>query len=214
MLWDTRTREVVNNESADIIEILNSAFDDFAPDDAPDLAPPDLRPSMDSWNDLIYHNLNNGVYRSGFAQSQEAYEDAVRDVFDTLDRLDAHLATSRYLCGGRVTLADVRLFTTLFRFDAIYHGLFKCSQRKVAEYDHLPGYLRDMYQASACTFHHPPLPGVAATCDLDANLAGYYGTLFPLNPGGIIPLAPTVSTHDSLTAPHNRAMLSSVLVAA
>ncbi len=191
VLWDTRTKAIVNNESAEIIMMLNSEFNDFAQHSSLDLYPEDLRDCIDAWNEKIYHAVNNGVYRCGFAQSQAAYQQACEELFAVLDEIDAALATQRYLCGDRVTLADVRLFTTLFRFDAVYYGLFKCNRRRIQDYPHLGLYLRDLYQ----------LPGVADTCNLEAVKQDYYGNLFPLNPGGIIPLGPEITY---LSEPHGR----------
>ncbi len=180
VLWDTHTRTIVNNESADIIVMLNEAFNAFAARPEVDLYPSECRDRIDAWNDRIYHTVNNGVYRCGFARTQSAYEDACTALFTTLDDMDALLGQQRYLCGDRLTLADVRLFTTLFRFDAVYHSLFKCDRRRIREYTHLWPYARDIYQQ----------PGVAATCDIDTIRRDYFGNLFPLNPGGIIPLGP------------------------
>ncbi|MEB3358376.1 MAG: glutathione S-transferase family protein [Synechococcales bacterium] len=191
VLWDTQTGAIVNNESAEIIEILNAAFNEFAVHAGLDLQPPDLEMAIAHWNAKIYPAVNNGVYRCGFAQTQAAYDRAVGDLFAALDEIDVALAHQRYLCGDRLTLADVRLFTTLFRFDAVYYGLFKCNRRRIQDYANLGGYLRDLYQ----------LPGVAATCDLEAVKRDYYGNLFPLNPGGIIPDGPNVS---DLNRPHGR----------
>ncbi|MGL5832014.1 MAG: glutathione S-transferase family protein [Waterburya sp.] len=191
ILWDDETKTIVNNESAEIIEILNSEFNQFAQHPEFDLYPAVQKEVIDSWNKKIYHSVNNGVYRCGFAQSQQAYDLASQELFAALDELDQALATKRYLCGDRPTLADVRLFTTLFRFDLVYYGLFKCNLRRVADYHHLSGYLRDLYQ----------LPGVAATCDLESVKRDYYGNLFPLNPGGIIPLGPDLT---NLLQPHQR----------
>ena len=137
--------------------------------------------------------MNNGVYRCGFAQSQEAYDKACNELFAALDEIDAALETSRYLCGD-ITLADVRLFTTLFRFDIAYYGLFKCNRRRIRDYQNLGAYLRDLYQ----------LPNVAGTCNLESVKQDYYGNLFPLNPGGIIPLGPDMT---SLLEPHGRGSL-------
>ncbi|MGB3205388.1 MAG: glutathione S-transferase C-terminal domain-containing protein, partial [Crinalium sp.] len=134
VLWDKETKTIVNNESAEIIVILNSVFNDFAKNPTLDLYPEDLKPTIDSWNDKIYNTVNNGVYRSGFAQSQTAYEQACNELFATLDEIDEVLAKNRYLCGDRITLADVRLFTTLFRFDIVYYGLFKCNRRRIQDY--------------------------------------------------------------------------------
>jgi glutathionyl-hydroquinone reductase len=186
VLWDAHSQTIINNESADIIELLNSEFKDLAA--GPDLYPEALRTDIDALNDKIYATVNNGVYRCGFAQTQTAYDQAVGELFATLD---ARLATQRYLCGGHLTLADVRLFTTLIRFDVSYHGIFKCNRRRIADYPHLSGYLRDLYQ----------LPGIAETCDIEAVKRDYYGNLFPLNPGGIIPVGPG---WESLLQPHGR----------
>jgi len=195
VLWDTHTRTIVNNESADIIKILNSAFNDLATRPELDLYPDDLQDTVERWNDRVYHAINNGVYRCGFAQTQAAYTEACTLLFKTLDDLDQHLQSHRYLCGDRLTLADVRLFTTLFRFDAVYHGLFKCDRQRLRDYPHLWPYARDLYQQ----------PGVAATCDLDTIRRDYYGNLFPLNPGGIIPLGPDPQTWQT---PHQRDSLA------
>ncbi|MEM1310614.1 MAG: glutathione S-transferase C-terminal domain-containing protein [Cyanobacteria bacterium P01_H01_bin.153] len=178
VLWDTQTRTIVNNESADIIRILNTAFNTFAVRPEWDLYPSDRRAIIDHWSDRIYHAVNNGVYRCGFARTQDAYEAACTLLFETLDDIDQHLAAQRYLAGDLLTLADVRLFTTLFRFDTVYHGLFKCDRQRLRDYPHLWPYARDLYQQ----------PGVADTCDLSSIRRDYYGNLFPLNPGGIIPL--------------------------
>jgi glutathionyl-hydroquinone reductase len=182
VLWDSQTQSIVNNESSEIIVMLNSQLNEFARNSSIDLYPKDLQETSDSWNDKIYHTVNNGVYRCGFAQTQEAYEKACTELFTTLDEIEVALEKSRYLCGDRVTLADVRLFTTLFRFDIVYYGLFKCNRRRIQDYANLSPYLRGLYQ----------LPGVAETCDLDSVKRDYYGNLFPLNPGGIIPIGPDV----------------------
>lgn len=186
VLWDTQTQMIVNNESAEIIQILNSAFNAVARHPELDLYPEALRSSIDSWNQKIYATVNNGVYRCGFAQTQAAYERACQDLFTTLDEIEATLSQQRYLCGAILTLADVRLFTTLFRFDVVYYGLFKCNRRRIRDYPYLFPYLREIYQ----------LPGIAATCDLEAIKRDYYGNLFPLNPGGIIPLGPDMADLD------------------
>ncbi|MGJ3244807.1 MAG: glutathione S-transferase family protein [Elainellaceae cyanobacterium] len=195
VLWDAETHTIVNNESADIIITLNSEFNAFASHPELDLYPADLKSSIDAWNDKIYSAVNNGVYRCGFAQTQAAYETACNELFEMLDEIDAALQTNRYLCGDRLTLADVRLFTTLFRFDIVYYGLFKCNRRRIQDYQHLGAYLRDLYQ----------LPGVAKTCNLDAVKRDYYGNLFPLNPGGIIPSGPDIT---NLMDAHGRDRLS------
>lgn len=192
VLWDIQSRTIVNNESAEIIVILDQALNEFA--DHPDLElyPKSLRPQIDTWNQRIYATVNNGVYRCGFAQSQAAYERACQELFDTLDAIDQTLEHQRFLCGPNLTLADVRLFTTLFRFDAVYYTLFKCDRNRIQDYPYLGPYLRDLYQH----------PGIADTCDLDAVKRDYFGNLFPLNPGGIIPKGPDL---QSLQVPHQRA---------
>jgi putative glutathione S-transferase len=191
ILWDEQTNTIVNNESAEIIEIFNSQFNRYAKHPNFDLYPEVLKSAIDRWNEKIYHAVNNGVYRCGFAQTQQAYDLASKELFSTLDEIDAVLTTNRYLCGDRPTLADVRLFTTLFRFDLVYYGLFKCNLRRIQDYQNLGAYLRDLYQ----------LPGVADTCDLESVKRDYYGNLFPLNPGGIIPIGPNIS---DLLQPHHR----------
>ena len=196
ILWDSKTNSIVNNESAEIIEILNAEFNQYAQHPDFDLYPPVLKEKIDWWNDKIYHAVNNGVYRCGFAQTQQAYEKANQELFTVLDEIDAALKTTRYLCGDRPTLADVRLFTTLFRFDIVYYGLFKCNRRRIRDYSNLGAYLRDLYQ----------LPGVAATCDLESIKRDYYGNLFPLNPGGIIPTGPDIT---DLLQSHNREIINS-----
>jgi glutathionyl-hydroquinone reductase len=191
VLWDGETQSIVNNESAEILVMLNDGFNEWAEHPELNLYPEDLRPSIDGWNEKVYHNVNNGVYRCGFAQTQGAYESACKGLFETLDELDTVLGKQRYICGDRVTLADVRLFTTLFRFDAVYFGLFKCNLRQIQSYPNLGPYLRDLYQ----------LPGVAQTCNLEAVKRDYYGNLFPLNPGQIIPLGPDAM---NFSLPHER----------
>lgn len=190
VLWDNQTKTIVNNESAEIIVMLNSEFNEFANNPQLNLYPEELKDKIDWWNEKIYHSVNNGVYRCGFAQTQQAYDQVCDELFKTLDEIDTALSTSRYLCGD-ITLADVRLFTTLFRFDAVYYGLFKCNQRRIQDYDNLGAYLRDLYQ----------LPGIADTCDIESVKQDYYGNLFPLNPGGIIPSGPDMMY---LKKPHGR----------
>ncbi|XP_077229883.1 glutathione S-transferase family protein [Tasmannia lanceolata] len=197
MLWDMEKRDVFCNESYDIIEFFNSGFDGSEGDSGLDLNPPSLKGKIEYWNQIIYPTVNNGVYRCGFAQSQEAYDVAVNGLFSTLEMLEAHLATSRYLCGDALTLADICLFTTLIRFDLVYNVLFKCTKKKLLEYPNLHGYTRDIYQ----------IPKVAATCDFNAIMDGYYRILFPLNPGSIRPALPSGCEHESLAKLHNRESL-------
>ena len=183
MLWDTQTNSIVNNESAEIIEILNAEFNDYATHPELDLAPIALQDSIDQWNELIYQSVNNGVYRCGFAQTQAAYDRAHTELFTTLDRIEDTLTTQAYLCGELLTLADIRLFTTLIRFDLVYNTLFKCNRRRIKDYPQLQAYLQKIYN----------FPGIAETCDFQTILQDYYGNLFPLNPGGIIPQLPDMS---------------------
>lgn len=183
VLWDRKTKTIVNNESSEIIKILNSQFNDFATNPNLNLYPDELKSGIDDWNEQIYHKVNNGVYRCGFAQTQSAYEQACQSLFSTLDDLDQVLSTNRYLCGDDLTLADIRLFTTLIRFDVVYYGLFKCNRRRIQDYPNLRRYVRDLYN----------LPGVKETCFIEQYLKDYYGNLFPLNPGGIIPITPDLS---------------------
>jgi glutathionyl-hydroquinone reductase len=183
MLWDTHTYSIVNNESAEIIEILNSEFNEDAKHPELDLAPIALQESIAQWNEVIYQTVNNGVYRCGFAQTQAAYDKAHTELFAQLDAIELLLKTQDYLCGDLLTLADIRLFTTLIRFDLVYHNLFKCNRRQIRDYPQLQAYTTKIYQ----------LPGVAATCNFPTILQDYYGNLFPLNPGGIIPQLPDLS---------------------
>ncbi|KAK3405185.1 hypothetical protein EUGRSUZ_K01434 [Eucalyptus grandis] len=199
MLWDVDRSDVACNESYDIIRVLNSGLNGLARHPEVDLAPPELEAEIEEWNRVIYPGVNNGVYRCGFAQSQEGYDAAVTELFRTLDMLDDHLSRSRYLCGDKLTLADVCLFTTLVRFDPVYNVLFKCTKKKLVEYPSLHGYMRDIYQ----------VPKVAATCDFDAIMDGYYRFLFPLNPGNIKPIMPSAFAGDALFEPHGRERLSS-----
>jgi glutathionyl-hydroquinone reductase len=198
ILWDTKTKTIVNNESGEIIEILNAAFNSFIPDSDRDFYPENLKPTIDDWNEKIYHAVNNGVYRCGFAQTQEAYDRACDELFAMLDQLELVLSQQRYVCGDRLTLSDVRLFTTLFRFDVVYYSLFKCDRQRISDYPNLGGYLRDLYQ----------IPGIAGTCRLEDVKRDYYGNLFPLNPGGIIPSTPNVSR---LLVAHDRDRFSRLI---
>ncbi len=180
VLWDREQGRIVNNESADIIRIFNSAFDHLTGNDL-DFYPTPLRATIDAWNDLVYEKLNNGVYRAGFAKTQANYEQAVTEVFAALDRLEAHLATHRYLAGTYLTEADWRLFVTLVRFDAAYHGAFKCNTRRLEDYSSLSNYLRELYQ----------WPGVRETVNLEHIKVGYY-TNPAINPALIVPKGPVL----------------------
>ena len=189
VLWDDERGTIVNNESAEIIRMLNSAFDACGAS-GPDLYPEPLRATIDEVNELVYENVNNGVYRAGFATTQASHERAVRRLFDTLDTLDARLANQRYLAGETVTEADWRLFTTLVRFDTVYATHFKCNVRRLVDYPNLWAYTRELYQ----------WPGVAGTVDLAQIKAHYYGSHPALNPNGIVPLGPELD----FDAPHGR----------
>ena len=180
VLWDTRTRTIVSNESADIVRMLNSAFDGMGARPG-DFYPEDLRPEIDALNTRIYGTVNNGVYKAGFATTQAAYEDAVFPLFDTLDFLERHLARRRYLCGDTLTEADWRLFTTLVRFDAVYVGHFKCNIRRIVDYPNLWGYARDL-------FNHP---GVRSTVNFHHIKHHYYTSHPTVNPHRIVPVGPT-----------------------
>lgn len=188
VLWDRQAGRIVNNESADILRFLNRAFDGLTGNRL-DFYPEPLRPAIDAWNIRIYDGLNNGVYRAGFARTQASYEAAVREVFATLDALEAYLAGSRYLAGEYLTEADWRLFVTLVRFDAAYHGAFKCNLRRLEDYPRLSGYLRELYQ----------WPGVRETVRIDHIKRGYY-RIRSINPAGIVPAGPVLD----LERPHGR----------
>ena len=189
VLWDRESRRIVNNESSELLRILNSGFGDLA-DQSVDLYPPHLRSAIDEINGFIYPRVNNGVYKSGFATSQTAYEEAVIDLFKALDVLEQRLAAQRFLVASEApTEADWRLFTTLVRFDAAYVGHFKCNIRRIADYPVLSAYLRDLYKQ----------PGIAATVRIDEIKAHYYGTNPEINPSGIVPVGPELdfsAVHD------------------
>lgn len=189
VLWDHERGTVVSNESADIIRMFNSAFDDIGA--APgDFYPALRRAEIDQVNRRVYDDVNNGVYKAGFATTQEAYEDAVVPLFDALDWLEARLAKTRYTCGYTLTEADWRLFTTLVRFDAVYVGHFKCNLRRIADYPNLSGFLRELYQ----------VPGAAETVDFRHIKGHYYQSHDMINPTGIVPKGPILD----LEAPHGR----------
>jgi putative glutathione S-transferase len=181
VLWDRQTGTIVNNESAEILRMFNSAFDGLGARPG-DYYPPDLRAEIDALNARIYDAVNDGVYKAGFATTQAAYEEAVGRLFETLDWLEERLARRRYLCGDRVTEADIRLLVTLLRFDLVYYAHFKCNLRRLADYPGLSGYARDLYQ----------LPGVAATFDAAHAKRHYYESHRTLNPSGIVPAGPPV----------------------
>jgi putative glutathione S-transferase len=182
VLWDKQKQTIVNNESADIIRMLNKAFDEFG-DASVDLYPPELQADIDALNAPVYEKFNNGVYRSGFAQSQEAYEEGVAGVFEILDMLDKQLSDGRsYLFGDKLTESDIRVFVTLVRFDIAYFGNFKCNLRRVSDYDHLEPYLKRILA----------IPEIAETVNLDHIKRGYY-SIVKVNPLGIVPIGPELS---------------------
>jgi glutathionyl-hydroquinone reductase len=191
-LWDNRTGRVVNNESSEIIRMFNSEFNDIAGNDA-DFYPPALRPEIDRMNDLVYANVNNGVYRCGFARSQAAYEAAYDALFQTIDELETRLGRQRYLVGRQITEADWRLFPTLVRFDVAYFSLFKCNKRRIADYPNLSNYMLELYR----------IPGIAATVKPRHYVINYW-SIKRLNPTGIIPKGTPVD----YTQPHDRARLA------
>ena len=179
VLWDHHTQTIVNNELSEIIRMLGSAFDAVGAKPG-DFYPRPLREDIDAINQRVYDTLNNGVYKAGFATSQVAYEEAVGPLFDTLDWLEDRLSRSRYLCGDALTEADIRLFTTLVRFDAVYHGHFKCNLRRIVDYRHLWAYTRDIFQ----------MPGIADTVDLGHIKRHYYMSHLRINPTGVVPVGP------------------------
>ncbi|MHC8406729.1 glutathione S-transferase family protein [Pseudomonas sp. TMB3-21] len=193
VLWDKQQNRIVSNESAEIIRMFNSAFDELTGNKL-DFYPAPLRAEIDALNDRIYPAVNNGVYRAGFATSQQAYEEAFDEVFAELDRLEQLLGANRYLVGEYLTEAGVRLFTTLIRFDAVYHGHFKCNLRRIADYPNLSNWLREMYQ----------WPGIAETVDFTHIKNHYYGSHKTINPTGIVPKGPA----QDFAAPHDRARLN------
>ncbi len=192
ILWDKRNATIVNNESSEIIRMLNQAFDEWG-DSALDLYPPDLRPAIDEINAITYPNVNNGVYRCGFATSQGAYAEAFAVLFRTLDDIEARLARNRYLTGNRITEADWRLFTTLVRFDSVYNSHFKCNQWRIIDYPDLWGCTRELYQ----------WPGVAETVSIPQIKRHYYWSHTSINPTRIVPEGPAID----FTMPHNRKCL-------
>jgi putative glutathione S-transferase len=189
VLWDKQTGTIVNNESSEIIRMFNSAFDGLT-GSKDDYYPAALRAEIDPLNDLIYDTVNNGVYKSGFATAQDAYDENVRKLFETLDVLDERLGRNRYLLGDRVTEADWRLFTTLVRFDAVYVGHFKCNIRRIEDYGNLSAYLRDLYQTH----------GVRETVNLHHIKDHYYRSHKTINPTGVVPLGPDLD----FDRPHDR----------
>ena len=193
VLWDKETDTVVSNESSEIIRMLNEAFDAWG-DAELDLYPESLRSEIDAINERVYHSVNNGVYKCGFATSQEAYEEAFAALFDSLTWLEELLSQRRYLAGNRITEADWRLFTTMIRFDPVYVGHFKCNKHRLVDLPNLWGHTRELFQ----------LPGIAETVDFHHIKHHYYGSHASVNPTGIVPLGPEID----FFAPHDRKRLS------
>jgi len=189
VLWDSQTRKIVNNSEDDILRMFNQAFHHLV-SGTPDLYPESLRADIDHLNARIYDTVNNGVYKAGFATTQHAYEHAVSQLFETLDQLEARLSSQRYLFGSQIVETDWHLFVTLIRFDAVYHGHFKCNIRRIIDYPHLFGYLKDLYQHA----------GIAETVNFDHIKRHYYMTHDDINPTGIVPLGPA----QDLMSPHGR----------
>ncbi|MEX0707628.1 MAG: glutathione S-transferase family protein [Woeseia sp.] len=190
VLWDKQKKTIVSNESAEIIRMLNSAFDGLEGVVAGDYYPDALRKEIDALNERVYNTVNNGVYRAGFATTQEAYEEAVEPLFESLDWLDKRLGSRRYLAGDRITEADWRLFTTLLRFDPVYVGHFKCNRRRIVDYPNLWPYTRELYQH----------PGVAGTVNMHHIKHHYYASHDMINPTGVVPVGPDID----YTEPHGR----------
>jgi putative glutathione S-transferase len=194
VLWDKQRQTIVSNESAEILRMLNSAFDQVTGNEA-DYYPSGLRAEIDQLNEFIYPTINNGVYRAGFATTQAAYEEAYRELFAALDTLEERLASRRFLMGDGITEADWRLFTTLVRFDAVYFGHFKTNRQRIEDYQNLSAYVRDLFSQ----------PGIAATVDMPYIKQHYYGSHRTINPTGVVPLGQEID----FSRPHNRENLTS-----
>ncbi len=193
VLWDKENSTIVSNESSEIIRMLNNAFNSIGAN-LEDFYPRELQQEIDEINTRVYETLNNGVYKSGFATTQQAYEEAIGPLFATLDWLDERLSNHRFLLGDQITEADWRLFTTLVRFDPVYVGHFKCNLRRIADFTNLSGYVRDLYQQ----------PGIAATVNMEHIKNHYYASHETINPSRVVPVGP----HTDFTLPHNRSELS------
>jgi len=193
VLWDTVTKRIVTNSDDDLLRMFNSEFNEFTTSTI-DLYPNELRKDIDALNEFIYENVNDGVYRAGFATSQRVYEKAVLRLFDALNQLEKRLADHRYLFGPRFAETDWRLFVTLIRFDAVYHGHFKCNIRRIIDYPNLFGYLKDLYQTD----------GIAETVNFDHIKRHYYITHDDINPTRIVPIGPV----QDLSTPHRREQLT------
>ncbi|MGB3190647.1 MAG: glutathione S-transferase family protein [Limnoraphis sp.] len=193
VLWDKPNQHMINNESREIIRMLDVEFEAYSKSGF-NLYPEELQEQIDQTIDAIYQPINNGVYRSGFASTQTAYEEAVTELFKHLDHWEQVLESQRYLCGNKLTEADVCLFTTLFRFDPVYHGHFKCNLRRIVDYPNLWNYVKDIYQT----------PGVKETCNLDHIKRHYYKSHTQINPTRVVPIGPIINFDE----PHDREKLS------
>jgi putative glutathione S-transferase len=194
VLWDKKTKRIVNNCEDDICRMFNDVFNEFAKNKDVNFFPKDIEPEHEELSSFLYENINNGVYRAGFATRQRPYERACRRVFEALDQLEERLSKSRYLFHRRIVEADWRLFCTLIRFDAVYQGHFKCNLRRIVDYPNLQGYLMDLYQQ----------PGIADTVNFDHIKRHYYMTHTQINPTRIVPIGPILD----LEKPHNRQRLT------
>lgn len=190
ILWDKKTNTIVNNESSDIIRMLNVEFNDFTTKEAPDFYPAHLRSQIDEMNEFIYPNINNGVYKTGFATTQSAYEEAYESLFNALDKVEHVLSQKRYLIGDQITEADWRLFTTLVRFDPVYVGHFKCNKQRIIDYPNMWGYVKELYQ----------MPSIADSVNMDHIKQHYYASHTMINPTRVVPVGPQID----FMAPHGR----------
>ncbi|CAD6272962.1 unnamed protein product [Miscanthus lutarioriparius] len=190
VLWDKELKTIVNNESSEIIQMLNTEFNEFAENPGLDLYPAHLQASIDEINELVYEAINIGVYKCGFAKQQGPYDEAVTKLYEALDKCEDILSRQRFLCGNQLTEADVRLFTTLIRFDEVYSVYFKCNKKLIREYSNLFNYTKDIYQIS----------GISSTVNMEHIRKSYYGGHSPINPYGIIPVGPNIDYN----APHDR----------
>ncbi|KAG6641494.1 glutathionyl-hydroquinone reductase YqjG-like [Carya illinoinensis] len=194
VLWDKKLKTIVSNESAEIIRMLNTEFNDIAENAALDLYPPHLQAKIDETNEWVYHGINNGVYRCGFARKQEPYEEALKEVFEALEKCEEILGKQRYICGNTLTEADIRLFVSLIRFDEVYALHFKCNKKLIREYTNLFNYTKDIFQ----------LPGISTTVNIQHVKRHYYGSHPTINPFGIIPIGP----NTDYSTPHGREKFS------
>lgn len=194
ILWDKKLKTIVNNESSEIIRMFNTEFNDIAENPILDLYPSELQAQIDETNEWIYPNINNGVYRCGFAKKQEPYIDAARELYDALDKCEDILSKQRYICGNKLTEADIRLFVTLIRFDEVYAVHFKCNKKLIREYPNIFNYTKDIFQ----------IPGISSTVNMEHIKLHYYGSHPSINPFGIVPMGPNIDYF----APHDRERFS------